>query len=336
MNDPSGESSQHVPRSLLVELEQAIAASHAQDNHREDARIGGLEDVRGVAERLVGSAGIGAKGGTQVRRARDEQFLAAGALTDAEFAELHPGERFVGSPPGYAVGGMVHSELKGCACAKCVSRWREGLAAPHSSAAAQTANDAGQEAIARPAPAQLAEAPVPGLYRHRKGRAYRVHGVAAESTNARSGRKVVVYEDGRGLFTRDLDEWNRPVDGEPRFRLVEATPEGDMLPALIDTCALPPERLAALKTWWDGKPRRGELRIVVGVDDLTPHLERFVAERIARLTSSHESVCRAHENLVIKLGRLHAIDHPRGFTPAYVGALDEVREAAELLDKALS
>jgi hypothetical protein len=232
MNDPSSESSQHVPRSLLVELEQAIAASHAQDSDWEDARIGGLEEVRDVAERLVGSAVLGTKGGTQVRRAQDEQFLAAGALTDAEFAELHPGERFVGSPPGYAVGGMVHSELKGCACAKCVSRWREGLAAPHSSAAAQTSNASGSEALAPPVPAQLAEAPVPGLYRHRKGRAYRVHGVAAESTNARSGRKVVVYEGDKGLFTRDLDEWNQLVDGEPRFRLVAPEPQDDAGPAV--------------------------------------------------------------------------------------------------------
>ena len=66
---------------------------------------------------------------------------------------------------------------------------------------------------------------MPGVYLHQKGSRYRVIGTAVDTTNARDGAAVVVYEseNGSAKYCRDLAEFIEPVqwpDGVERPRFI--------------------------------------------------------------------------------------------------------------------
>ena len=64
-----------------------------------------------------------------------------------------------------------------------------------------------------------------GVYLHQKGNRYRVIGTALDTTNARSGSEVVIYQplDGSARYCRDLKEFIEEIewpDGVVRPRFV--------------------------------------------------------------------------------------------------------------------
>lgn len=90
--------------------------------------------------------------------------------------------------------------------------------------------------------------PYPGVYEHYKGDGYIVHKILTDSTNARSGRIMVLYEsmETKKLLVRDIQEFNDFVHADgtgswthhfhveiktckecrPRFRQVDTTKLG--------------------------------------------------------------------------------------------------------------